>query len=117
MTRSRFRKLKRSRTVQSRMALKMMPIASAIATAVHPASAQQQPAESTGGLQEIVVTAEKRVENLQNVPLSITAIGNEQLENLNIQSQDAYIKFLPSVTTQKSGSGGGANGPGFGSVI
>ena len=117
MTRSRFRKLKRSRTVQCRMALKMMPIASAIATAVHPASAQQQPAESTGGLQEIVVTAEKRVENLQNVPLSITAIGNEQLENLNIQSQDAYIKFLPSVTTQKSGSGGGANGPGFGSVI
>jgi outer membrane receptor protein involved in Fe transport len=94
-----------------------MPIASAIATAVHPVSAQQQPVEPTGALQEIVVTAEKRVENLQNVPLSITAIGNEQLDNLNIQSQDEYIKFLPSVTTQKSGSGGGANGPGFGNVI
>jgi len=120
MTRSRLRKLMRSRSAQVRAVLKVMPIASAIAAAVHPAAAQtaqQQPTEATGGLQEVVVTATKRVENLQNVPLSITAIGNEQLDNLNITSQDEYVKFLPSVTTQKSGSGGGANGPGFGNVI
>lgn len=117
MTRSRQRKLQHSRPARGRTVLKMMPIASAIASAIHPAAAQQQPAEAPGGLQEIVVTATKRAENLQNVPLSITAIGNEQLDNLNIQSQDEYIKFLPSVTTQKSGSGGGANGPGLGNVI
>jgi outer membrane receptor protein involved in Fe transport len=107
----------RSQAAQVRPVLKMMPIAAGVAAAVQPAAAQQQPAEATGGLQEIVVTAEKRVENLQDVPLSITAIGNAQLDNLNILSQDEYIKFLPSVTTQKSGSGGGANGPGFGNVI
>jgi len=116
MTRSRLRKLRRS-SPRHRAVLKMMPIASAIAAAVHPAAAQEQPAQTTGGLQEIVVTATKRTENLQNVPLSIVAIGTQELDNLNIQSQDDYIKFLPSVTTQKSGSGGGANGPGFGNVI
>ncbi|HZC86339.1 MAG TPA: TonB-dependent receptor plug domain-containing protein, partial [Steroidobacteraceae bacterium] len=96
-------------------AVKMMPIASAIVSAIHPAFAQEQ--GSSGALQEVVVTATKRVESLQSVPLSIVAIGTEQMQNLNILNQDDYIKFLPSVTTQKSGSGGGANGPGFGNVI
>ena len=82
---------------------------------IHPALAQEQ-AES-GALQEVVVTAEKRTENLQNVPLSIIALNSQQLEQLNIQKADDYIKFLPSVTSQGGGSGGGANGPGFGHII
>jgi len=93
----------------------MMPIASAIMGAIYPAFAQEQAA--SGGLEEVVVTAEKRSESLQNVPLSIVAIGTEQLQNLNIHDQDDYVKFLPSVTVQKSGVGGGANGPGFGQVV
>jgi outer membrane receptor protein involved in Fe transport len=96
-------------------AVKMMPIASAIVGAIHPVLAQEQ--TSSGALQEVVVTATKRTESLQDVPLSVVAIGTEQLQNLNIHDQDDYVKFLPSVTTQKSGSGGGANGPGFGNVI
>src|SRR6185437_2274821 len=91
------------------------PIASAICAALHPAFAQEQPA--SGGLEEVVVTAQKRAESLQNVPLSITAIGSEQIEQLNIQKADDYIRLLPSVTSQGGGSGGGANGPGFGRVI
>ncbi len=114
MTRSRVRKLKRSQS-KMRRAATMMPIASAIAAAIHPALAQEQ--TPAGALEEVVVTATKRTESLQNVPLSVVAIGTEQLENLNIQNQDDYVKFLPSVTIQKSGSGGGANGPGFGNVI
>lgn len=114
MTRSRLRKLKRARSAQTRATIRMMPIASAILTAIHPAFAQEQP---PGGLEEVVVTAEKRTESLQNVPLSIVAIGTEQLEQLNVHGEDDYIKFLPSVTIQKSGSGGGANGPGFGNVV
>jgi outer membrane receptor protein involved in Fe transport len=93
----------------------MMPIASAIVTAIHPAFAQEE--SSSGGLQEVVVTAQKRAEDLQTVPISVVAIGTQQIENLNIQNQDDYIRYLPSVTVQKSGSGGGANGPGFGNVI
>jgi iron complex outermembrane receptor protein len=114
MTRSRLRKLGRARSGQTRTMITMMPIASAIFTAIHPAFAQEQP---PGGLEEVVVTAQKRVEDLQNVALSITAIGTEQLEHLNIQKADDYIRFLPSVTSQGGGAGGGASGPGFGRVI
>ena len=115
MTRSRLRKLKRSRPQQVRAVLKMMPIASAIVAAIHPAFAQEE--SSSGGLQEVVVTAQKRTEDLQSVPISVVAINTQAMENLNIQNQDDYIRYLPSVTVQKSGSGGGANGPGFGNVI
>jgi iron complex outermembrane receptor protein len=115
MTRNQLRELNRARPNQLRMAMKMMPIASAIAAAIHPALAQEQAA--SGALQEVVVTAEKRTESLQNVPLSIVAINTELMDNLNIHNQDDYIKLLPSVTSQKSGVGGGANGPGYGAVV
>src|SRR5207302_3636194 len=65
------------------------------------------------GLEEVVVTAPTRAENLQNVPLSITAIGTEKLDELHIAKFDDYVKYLPSVSFQCSASGGGASGPGF----
>lgn len=119
MTRSRLRKLKRthsgkSRTFTARAIARAMPLASAVFAALHPAHAQQSAPDQ---LQEVVVTAQKRAESLQDVPLSITAIGTVQLEQLNIQKSDDYIRFLPSVTSQGGGAGGGANGPGFGRVI
>jgi iron complex outermembrane receptor protein len=112
---SRVRKPRLTVSPWGRCAVRAMPIASAVFAAIHPALAQEQ-AES-GALQEVVVTAEKRTENLQNVPLSIVALNSQQLEQLNIQKADDYIKFLPSVTSQGGGSGGGANGPGFGHII
>jgi iron complex outermembrane receptor protein len=45
--------------------------------------------EETGGLEEIVVTAQKREENLQNVPVSVTALSAEALANNRIAD------FLP----------------------
>src|SRR5256885_16103747 len=96
MTRSRLRKLKRARPELARTAIRMLPIASAIFTAIHPAFAQEQ--TGGGGLEEIVVTAQKRTEDLQNVPLSIVASGGEQRERLNIKNTDDYVKFLPSGT-------------------
>ncbi len=39
-----------------------------------------------GGLEEIVVTARKREEVLQTVPLSVTAFSGSKLENMNITS-------------------------------
>jgi outer membrane receptor protein involved in Fe transport len=58
----------------------------------------------TGALVEVVVTAQKRAENLQDVPLSIQAFGAAQLEELRINSFDDYAKYLPSVSFQKVGS-------------
>lgn len=80
------------------------PVASAVLMAL---AGQAAIAQDTGGLEEVVVTAQKRAENLQDVPISIEALGNEKLEQMNVQSFEDYVKLLPSVTMQSSGSGAG----------
>jgi outer membrane receptor protein involved in Fe transport len=55
---------------------------------------------------EIVVTAQKREENLQDVPLSVIALGNRRLDQLNITDFADYSKQLPSVSFNTSQSGG-----------
>ena len=57
-------------------------------------------AANTDGDNDIVVTASKRQENLQDVPLAITAIGNERLGELQVKEFQDVVKFLPSVTIQ-----------------
>ncbi|HEY6482455.1 MAG TPA: TonB-dependent receptor [Steroidobacteraceae bacterium] len=64
---------------------------------------QQAAAEASPGLEEVVVTAQKRTENLQDVPLSIQAIGTQQLEQMNVTNFNDYAKLLPSVSFQDSG--------------
>lgn len=54
-------------------------------------------------LEEIVVTAQKREESLQAVPISITVLNSEALTNLGIQSFDDYVRYLPSVSFQGRG--------------
>ena len=75
----------------------------ALAQQAPPPAPQQTPA----GLEEIVVTAQKRVENLQAVPLSIQALGTERLEELQINAFDDYVKYLPSVSFTTLGPGFG----------
>jgi outer membrane receptor protein involved in Fe transport len=69
-----------------------------------PAHAQAADAASNDG-NEIVVTATKREENLQNVPISIQALGTEKLEQNQVSSFDDYAKLLPSVSFQSFGPG------------
>jgi len=54
---------------------------------------------------EITVTAQRRTENIQDVPISIRAITGETLSQLNVQTLDDYIKYLPNVTTANNGPG------------
>jgi iron complex outermembrane recepter protein len=100
MTRSRKRKLMRSRA-----ALASIPLVSAALAGSPVAMAQQ--ASDLAILEEVVVTAQKRVESLQNVPLSIQAINAKRLEELHVTSFSDYVKFLPSVSTQNAGPGFG----------
>src|SRR6202167_4690320 len=96
--------------------LRRLPLASAISailaggvTLVH---AQTAPtAQSSDTLEEVTVTAQKVTENLQNVPISIEAIGTQKLEQLNIANLDEYVQYLAGVTTIKS-IGQGGNGVG-----
>ena len=54
---------------------------------------------------EIIVTAQKREENLSRVPISIQAIGTRRLDQLNISNFEQYTKQLPSVSFQTSQPG------------
>jgi len=54
---------------------------------------------------DIVVTATKREENLQDVPASIQAIGTRRLDQLNISNFEDYTKQLPSVSFQTAQPG------------
>jgi iron complex outermembrane recepter protein len=67
-----------------------------------PALAQQA---APVGLEEVVVTAQKRSENLQDVPISIQAMGTEKLDQLQVSDVTDYVKFLPSVTIRRAAPG------------
>ena len=54
---------------------------------------------------EIIITATKREENLQNVPISVQAIGTRRLDQLNISNFEQYTKQLPSVSFQTAQPG------------
>lgn len=54
---------------------------------------------------EIVVTASKREENLQDVPMSVQALGDRKLDELQVTQLSEFTKFLPSVSIQSAGPG------------
>ena len=70
----------------------------------HAAPATDTEANSDA-IQEITVTAQRRTENIQDVPISIRAMTGETLSQLNVQTLDDYIKYLPNVTTANNGPG------------
>jgi iron complex outermembrane receptor protein len=64
-----------------------------------PAFAQTAPAEQTqGGIQEIVVTAQKRSENVQDVPIAISAFSAEALTERAVTSVASLSNLAPNVT-------------------
>ena len=97
MTRSRKRKLARNRAKWAGM-----PLASAIlATGGAYAAADTE----TATLEEVVVTAQKRSEDLQKVPISLQVLGNEKLQELQVHDFDDTAKFLPSLSYKSIGPG------------
>ena len=59
----------------------------------------------TDAIQEITVTAQRRVENAQDVPISIQALTGDTLAQLNVTTFDEFVKYLPNVTTASAGPG------------
>jgi len=55
-------------------------------------------AQTSGGLETIIVTATRRAENLQNVPESISAFGTEAIEMRGLKQMDDYAKFIPGLS-------------------
>ncbi len=62
-----------------------------------PAVAQESDNGATG-IEEIIVTAEKREENLQSVPISITAITGDNLTKIGISNVEDLQFFVPGIS-------------------
>ena len=76
-------------------------LAIAIANLSAPALAQEAPAEETGtqdqvGLSDIIVTATKRSENLQDVPVAVSAISSEALANKGVFETSDLNNTMPN---------------------
>src|SRR6516225_11480578 len=67
-----------------------------LAAADQPAGGESGAAAA--GIQEVVVTAQRRSENVQDVPIAIQAFSGETLQQLNVTTFDDLIKHLPNVT-------------------
>jgi iron complex outermembrane recepter protein len=84
-------------------------------TGALPALAQQQSAQAQTGIEEIVVTARKREENLVDVPLAISAFSAEMIEQRGIESVADVANQTPGFSFRQgfgrvgSGQGGGAS--------
>jgi len=73
------------------------------ATLVIPAQAQ----ESDAILEEVIVTATKRAESLQDIPVSVQVLSERMLDNLGVKGFEDFIQYMPTVQYT-------SNGPGYG---
>jgi iron complex outermembrane recepter protein len=69
-------------------------------------------AADSNAIETVVVTAQKRSEDIQKVPLSIQVFSTKRLEQLHVQSFEDYALYLPSVSFAANAAGGGLSGPG-----
>jgi iron complex outermembrane receptor protein len=56
-------------------------------------------------IQEIIVTAQRRSENIQDVPIAIQALTGETLGQLNVTNFDDLVRYLPNVSASSAGPG------------
>jgi iron complex outermembrane recepter protein len=85
-------------------------VAAILGTRLGAAAAADQPVATeagppTPGIQEVVVTAQRRAENVQDVPIAIQAITGDTLQQLNVTTFDDLIKHLPNVSGASQGPG------------
>ena len=86
-----------------------LAISSAALAQDAPAEPEKKPEQKTAALGSVTVTAQKREENLQKVPISINVLGEQTLEQQNVNNFEEALKLLPSVSYTTAG-------PGFGQV-
>jgi iron complex outermembrane recepter protein len=72
-------------------------------SAAYAATAATEPASDS--IQEVTVTAQRRAENSQDVPIAMQAFTGDTLAQLNVTTFDDFIKYLPNVSASSSGPG------------
>ena len=92
----------------------LLSAVSLAAMAATPAYAQNATAaagaeESSTGVGEIIVTAQRRAENVQDVPIAITALSSDQLEARGVSNALQVAQFVPNLTAMNNTGLGTAN--------
>jgi iron complex outermembrane receptor protein len=79
-------------------------LSSLSAVAAAPSAADTAPEQAT--LDEIVVTAQKRAQRMQDVPISMSVMAGTELDKSSIQSVSDALSLVPGVATNVNGQGG-----------
>jgi outer membrane receptor protein involved in Fe transport len=72
-------------------------------------AANSTPAADTGGLEEIVVTATRRAERLQDIAVSATAFSQEKMDAQGLRSIDDLTRLTPGITFQRDSTTANGN--------
>lgn len=91
----------RSRLLASAAAFSLaagsLPSVAFAQTAAAPDDQQAPQTETRGGIEEIVVTAQRRQESTQDIPVAISALNEKSLENIGFQRPTDVAAIVPNV--------------------
>ena len=88
--------------------MKFTKLHCAVLTAIAASSslnAEEIKKKEKSAIEVIEVTATKRAESIQDVPVTVTALTGDSLEKLGVDNFDEYVEFLPNVVFQGTGPG------------
>lgn len=85
--------------------MRLNKLSSAVVAALITTPVMAQDESSKAKIETIEVTATKRTESIQSVPVAVSALNGEALENLGVDNFQEYVEFLPNVVFQGTGPG------------
>ncbi len=94
-----------NQTMNSKITLAVAAVLGGTSFATQAAEPASESAGAKDSLEEIVVTATRRSESMQDVPIAMQAFTSEALAQLNVATFDDYVKFVPNITTANNGPG------------
>jgi outer membrane receptor protein involved in Fe transport len=65
-------------------------------------------AAAAPALEEVIVTARKREENIQNIPVAVTAVSAQKLDNFGLRNLEGIAASIPQLSIVRGSSGSGA---------
>src|SRR5215472_9210362 len=92
-----------------RNSLVAMGLVALTAVGSGPAPAAAQEVSESGGLQEVLVTATRREERLQDVPISVTTFSQQQIDAKGLKNIDDLARLTPNLTFSRTGVGNSTN--------
>jgi iron complex outermembrane receptor protein len=99
---------------------RMAPISAAVASAVTAAAAPSVLAQEELALEEVIVTARKRSESVQDIPASVQAMSGDEIRAIGARGMEDYSRFMSSINVLNYGNGettvifrGADNGAGY----